>query len=108
MAGNAISFGAVPTFGDGDNRLLLKIALNLATGLGILGVDWVTDTAAHVGNWWAFHAVTDCVIAAVSYAPNTSSGSAAGVTVKAGDRLYGQIISLTLTSGTGELYRGGI
>jgi hypothetical protein len=108
MAGNAKSFGAVPVFGDMDNRLLFKIASSLATGLGIAGIDWVTDTAAHIGSWWAFHAVTDCVLGEVLYAPGTSTGDGSGVTIKAGDRIYGQIISMTLVSGDGELYRGAI
>jgi hypothetical protein len=88
--------------------LLYKIDGLLATGLGLGGVDWVTDTAAHAGTWWIFHAVSDSVISAITYATGFSSGSAAGQTVKAGDRIYGPITSLTLASGAGELYRPAI
>lgn len=75
------------------------------SGLGLAGADWVTDTAAHSGLWWIFQAVEDCVIADIQYAAGFSSGSGAGATLLAGDRLYGQIVSLTLTSGRGVLYR---
>lgn len=94
-----------PRNDDTIQRIEWKSARMLFTGLGLAGVDWVTDTAAHNGSWWIFHAVTDCVIAAVSYVPGASSGSPAGLTLKAGDRIYGPITSLTLTSGSGELYR---
>lgn len=101
---NAKSF-ITPLVNDPQQRLEFKTAAYLATGLGLAGVDWVTNTSAHTGKWWIFHAVTDCVIASVTYSAGSGSGFPAGVTLKAGDRIYGQIIGLTLTSGTGELYR---
>lgn len=82
-----------------------KTSSFLFTGLGLAGVDWVRDTTARTGKWWVFHAVTDCVIASVTYANGFSSGTPAGVTVKAGDRIYGPILGFELTSGDGELYR---
>lgn len=97
----------IPLQSDGQPRLEWKSAAFLATGLGLAGVDWVTNTSAHVGNWWIFHAVTDCVVASVLY-KDDSSAFPAGVTIKAGDRIFGRIRSLTLTSGTGELYRASI
>lgn len=86
-------------------ELQFDAAAFLAAGLGLAGVDWIADTASHTGTWFVFHAVTDCVIASLTYFSGRSSGSPAGVTVKAGDRLYGPITSVTLTSGTAELYR---
>jgi hypothetical protein len=101
----AATFRGLPKPGDTDNNLLRKIDEILSTGLGVGGVDWVTDTAVHTGDWWVFHAVTDCVIGAITYKAGTSTGSPVGLTIKGGDRLYGNIISLTLASGDGELYR---
>lgn len=89
-----------PRNDDTAQRLLVKIANILGTGLGIAGVVRVADTAAHAGTFSVFHAITDCVISAIS----GDTGAAAGDTIKAGDRIYGGITSLTLTSGTGELY----
>lgn len=102
---SAATFRALPKSGDQTNNLLWKINEILATGLGVGGVEWVTDTAAHTGDFWVFHALDDCVIAAITYKTGTATGSPVGKTVKGGDRIYGNIISLTLTSGTGELYK---
>jgi hypothetical protein len=98
----------IPQISDGQPRLEFKTAAFLATGLGLPGVEWVNNASAHPGKWWIFHAVTDCTIAAITYAPGFGSGFPAGTVLKAGDRIYGQIISLTLTSGTGELYKAAI
>lgn len=109
--GNPI-FGAsafiVPRLDDTEARLAFKAAAILATGLGLSGTDWVTDTGTHTGQFWCFHAVTDCVIAAITYKDGTSTGSPVGLTIKGGDRIYGNILSLRLTSGAGELYRASI
>jgi len=45
------------------------------------------------------------VINTITYKPGASTGSVAGATVKAGDRIYGPITSVKLTSGTAELVR---
>lgn len=100
--------GVRPEPMDTEQRLLFKIASLLAGGLGIAGVDAVTDTALHTGNWWIFHALTDSVITSVTYKTGYSTGSLAGQTVKAGDRIYGPIVSFQLTSGAGELYRAAV
>jgi hypothetical protein len=100
----AKGFGVFPKLDDTQQRLEWKIASLLFAGMGLAGNVWVTDNAAHTGNFWCFHAVTDCVIAAITYATGTSTGSPVGLTVKAGDRIYGNILSLTLSSGSGELY----
>lgn len=97
-----------PLISDDKNRLDWKTANFLFTGLGLAGVDWVTDTVMHSGKWWIFHAVSDCVLTAVNYEVGYSSGSPAGLTLKAGDRIYGPILSIQLTSGQGELYRASV
>lgn len=107
MAQNAMTFFQ-PNLTDLSQRLEWKTALMLFSGLGLAGVDWVRDTAEHTGKWWIFHAVTDCVLASVTYTSGYSTGTAAGVTVLAGDRIYGPITALRLTSGTGELYRASV
>lgn len=94
-----------PLHSDDIQALLRKIGSYLATGLGLYGVKSVTNTATNTGNFWIYHALTDSVIAAITYADGSSGP--VGQTVKAGDRIYGQITSLTLTSGTGELYNAG-
>lgn len=67
------------------------------------GLDVITGTGANNGSWTAFHALEDCVIAAATI--TNSAGSLAGITLKAGDRIFGIITSWTLTSGKGILYR---
>jgi hypothetical protein len=104
---NAVSF-IQPLNNDTEQRLLTKATAILFTGLGLAGVDQISDTSAHTGNWNIFHAVSDCVISAISYFPGSQTGTLAGQTLKAGDRIYGRILGLTLTSGTGELYRSAI
>jgi hypothetical protein len=101
---NAFSF-FIPRLDDVLNRLAWKMAIYLGTGLGLGGVDHYSDAAAHTGDWWCLHAVTDTVIGSVTYASGTSSGTLAGATILAGDRIYGNITGVTLTSGRVEMYR---
>jgi hypothetical protein len=101
---NAFSF-FTPLLSDMANRLAYKAAIYLGTGLGLGGVDHFADAAAHAGDWWCLHAVSDTVISSVTYASGTSSGSLAGATILAGDRVYGNITGVTLTSGRVEMYR---
>ena len=89
---------------DTAQRLLWKIANTLAAGLGLAGAERVADTAVHQGHYWIFHAITDCVITDIRYDSVVPGGAAAGDTIGAGDRIYGEIWYLALTSGTGELY----
>lgn len=103
----ASSFGLFPLRDDGTNILLWKIAAASIVGMGLAGTEWVTDTALHSGNFWAFHALTDCTLAEVNYKAGTATGSPAGLKMLGGDRIYGNIESLRLTSGAGELYRAG-
>lgn len=102
---NAFSF-FTPRADDVLQRLANKIAAYLSVGLGLGGVDHVADTAAHNGDWWCLHALGgDVVISSITYASGTAGGSAAGATISKSDRIYGHIISFTLTSGRVEAYR---
>lgn len=94
-----------PLMSDDIQALLRKIATYLAEGLGLFGVKAITGAATSTGKFWVFHAITDSVVASVTYADGSTFTG--GSTVKAGDRIYGQIVSITLTSGTGELYIAG-
>lgn len=95
----------IPFLGDTDNKLLLKAAGFLAEGLGMYGIEVVTDTQAHTGSFSVFHALSDSVIAAATFSPAATGNNIAGQTIKAGDRICAPISSLTLTSGSGILYK---
>jgi hypothetical protein len=97
-----------PVNDDTAQRLNWKIASYLCAGLGLAGAERIADTDAHAGHFWIFHAITDCVITAITYSTDTPGGAAAGDTIKTGDRIYGDIRSLTLASGTGELYKSPV
>ena len=91
---------------DTAQRLLFKIAGYLGVGLGQLGSVRVADTSVHTGTFSVFHALTDSVVSSITYAGG-SGGVAAGDTIKQSDRIYGVITSISLASGTGELYLAG-
>lgn len=99
--------GILPERPDLQQNLIWKIAVVLAAQVSLSGVDWVRDTAVHTGTWLGYHAVTDSVIAAVTYfqGQNPPTGNPNGLTLKAGDRIWGEIVSFQLTSGAGELIR---
>jgi hypothetical protein len=99
----ARTFGPTkPRNDDTAQRLLWKIAELLSVGLGGNGVEAVTGAGTFTGLYGVYHALTDTVVASVTY----SDGSTfpAGSTVKAGDQIAGNITSIVITSGTGELY----
>lgn len=95
----------IPQTSDDAQALLRKIAGYLAVGLGLYGVKTITGAATVTGNFWVFHALADTVVSSVTYADGSTF--TAGSTVKAGDRIYGRITSITIASGTGELYVAG-
>ncbi len=105
MSQNPASTFQTPKLDDTESMSMRKVARYLACGLGLGGVDIYADASAHTGTWWCMHAITDTVVSSITYAPGTSSGSLAGKTILAGDRIYGQILGFTATSGTFELYR---
>lgn len=70
---------------------------------GLFGVEFVNDTAAHLGNFCRIYAVTATTIAAATC--GSLKGSLAGVVVPIGTKLdIPNITSITLTSGTCLLY----
>lgn len=95
----------VPFFSDCLHTLTKKMAIILASGIGVGGNDIVDDTAGHEGEWFVFHAIADCVIASMTFRSGSSTGSLAGKTIKAGDRIFGIINAVQLTSGVAILYR---
>jgi len=97
-----------PRNDDTEQRIAWKLANLFYVGLGLSGVDQVADTASRAGSWWCFHALTACVVSVATYAAGTSTGTLAGASIAAGDRVYGQFIQFQLTSGTGELYRASM
>ena len=100
---SATSFLA-PRLDDTAQRLLWKAANCLFAGLGLAGSTAVAAGQSYNGNFWAFHAFTASVIAEITY--SGGGGASAGTSIVAGDRIYGNITHLKLTSGTGELYTG--
>lgn len=74
--------------------------------LGKTMKDIISDTSARTTKQYAIlHAVTDVVIASMTDA-SIASGVMTGATLKAGDRYYGEISAITLTSGTLIAYFG--
>lgn len=95
---------SVPDF----NTVLAKIRTELynesdATAskeFGENGFDYITDTAAHSGNYYYIQAVTDTVIASITYAnPLTVTCTPDADLLKAGNTLAVPFTSITLTSG---------
>ena len=101
----AASFGAnKPRNDDTAQRLLWKIAVLLSEGLGGGGVQAVGVAGIYsTGPYAIYHALTDTVISSVTY--SDGSTFVAGTTLKAGDQIAGNIKSISITSGTGELYK---
>jgi len=99
-----VSFGIFqPRNDDTAQRLLWKIASLLSVGLGGAGVLAVTGTGSYTGPFVLYHALSDTVVTSVTY--RDGSTFPAGATVKAGDQIAGNIASIVIASGTGELYK---
>lgn len=92
-----------PRNDDTAQRLLWKIAELLAVGLGGNGVEAVTGAGTFTGLYGVYHAITDTVITSVTYSDGSTFAS--GATLKAGDQIAGNIKSIVIASGTGELYK---
>lgn len=84
---------------DTDNDTLRKIADSLAISLGQRGHDRYTS-GTNTGEWVILHAFAASVVTITR-----DTVVEAGISIIAGDRLYGQITSVTVTSGDVELYR---
>jgi len=71
-------------------------------GLGLNGGEYINDTAAHAGKFFAVLATEDTVIASItSNIENLSdiTNAADGTTLSANTAIYGNISSIQLTSG---------
>lgn len=64
------------------------------------GIEVVSDTAAHAVPCYAFVALTDCTIDALT-TTKASGNTLVGLVIPAGHRLPLEFTSITLTSGTG-------
>lgn len=85
---------------DSDNDALRKITDALAIALGQRGhIRFNGATAATDGEWAILHAITASVVTVVR-----DGVTEAGISLIAGDRIYGQISNVTVTSGDVELY----
>jgi hypothetical protein len=94
-----------PLNDDTAQRLNWKVASMLFTGLGLVGSERVVGPdGVHVGKYWIFHALTNCTVASITYSTNAPGAVVVGDVIVAGDRIYGEIRTFALTSGTGELY----
>ena len=71
-------------------------------GLGLNGGEYINDTAAHTGTFFAIQATEDTVLAAqasnITNLDDICTGQDA-TTLSAGTVLYGHFTSITLTSG---------
>jgi hypothetical protein len=95
-----------PRNDDTAQRLLWKIAELLSVGLGGNGVEAVTGAGTFTGLYGVYHALTDTVITSVTYTDGSTFPG--GATVKAGDQIAGNIKSIVIASGTGQLYKRAV
>jgi hypothetical protein len=84
---------------DSDNNLLTKIVESLAVSIGQRGHDLFSAPGDHTGEWVLLHAITTCTV--IVNRDNVSEN----ITLVAGDRIYGQITLVNVSSGTAEVYR---
>jgi len=71
-------------------------------GLGLNGGEYINDTAVHTGKWFAIVATEDTVIASITSNVTNLSDICTGqdaTTLAANTAIYGNISSITLTSG---------
>lgn len=86
---------------DTAHKLEQKLVDILAIALGQRGHDRFNGaTSATSGEWAILHAITAATVTVIR-----DGITEAGITLIAGDRIYGQISSVTVTSGDVELYR---
>lgn len=101
------TFGpGLPRLDDTAQRLLWKIAELLSAGLGGNGVEAVSGAGTYTGLYAIYHALTDTVVTSVTY--SDGSTFTGGSTVKAGDQIAGNITSIVISSGVGELYKRNV
>jgi hypothetical protein len=88
-----------PMRADSDNNLLTKIVESLAMSVGLRGHDLYSAPGDHTGEWVVLHAITACTVIV------NRDGVPENITLVAGDRIYGQITLVNVSSGTAEVYR---
>ena len=88
-----------PMRADSDNNLLTKIVESLAMSVGLRGHDLFSAAGVNTGEWVVLHAITACNVII------NRDGVSENITLVAGDRIYGQITEVNVTSGTAEVYR---
>jgi hypothetical protein len=84
---------------DSDNNLLTKIVESLAISVGLRGHDLFSAAGVNTGEWVVLHAITAATVSV------NRDGVSEIITLVAGDRIYGQITEVNVTSGTAEVYR---
>jgi hypothetical protein len=84
---------------DSDNNLLTKIVESLAMSVGFRGHDLYSAPGDHTGEWVVLHAITAATVIVIR------DGVPENITLVAGDRIYGQITLVNVSSGTAEVYR---
>lgn len=67
------------------------------------GLEVISDTNAHTGNFFALQALTDLVISAIT--ASNVEGTITGITIPKGVIVYMKFTSITFTSGTGLAYK---
>lgn len=92
-----------PVPADAASRLLARLTAANAVALGAYGIDFYADTATHTGNWGVIEVVTAATFTTLTIA--NSSGTFTGVLFQAGQRIYGDITAIDLTSGSIFAYR---
>lgn len=70
------------------------------------GAEYISDTDAHAGNFFALQATSDIVIAAIA-SDKLSGDTLVGATIPQGVTVYFNFSSVTFTSGTGFAYKAG-
>jgi hypothetical protein len=89
----------------GNNPDRAQVEL-LSMAVGGNGFSWITSSAAASGHeYYAFHAITETVISAITF-PSSYAGDSdiVGVTIPANTTLFFNFTAMTLTSGTGVGY----
>ncbi len=68
------------------------------------GAEFISDTVAHTGNFFAIQATTDIVVSAITES-NLTGNSLATKTIPKGAIVYFKFTSITFSSGEGFCYK---
>jgi hypothetical protein len=75
---------------------------------GLTGFEYINNTAAHTGDFFAIQFIEDTVIAAITANPALTGNAFVGDTFPAGLTIYCQHSSITLTSGRVICYKADV